>query len=159
MKNKTTLEFFWDKEDNFTEYTYNNQDFYEMNLERLRYLVISCDYIDNNPFYGCIDRTTLDIINQEAFDKLSSMEYDDLYDMKEDNGWDWMGDDFEHMCEYFNFVCGHLGTHTYTTQVMNECEYLEVGMLEIPEKYLSNLLAKQAYIDGVQDAESVIQIG
>ena len=153
MKNKTTLDFFWDKEDNFTEYTYNNQDFYEMNLERFRYLVISCDYIDNNPFYGCVDVKTLDIVNQEAFDKLSSMEYDDLYDMKEEQDWDWIGEDFVHMCEYFNFVCDHLGTHTYTTQVMNDCEYLDVAMFQIPEQYLSNPLAKQAYLDGVADAE------
>ena len=153
MKNKTTIEFFWDKEDNFTEYTYNNQDFYEMNLERFRYLVISCDYIDNNPCYGCIDRTTLDIIDQQAFDKLSSMDYDDLFDMKEEHDWDWIGDDFEHMEEYFSFVCGHLGTHTYTTQVMNDHEYLDVEMWEIPKQYRGNPTARRAYLEGVRDAE------
>jgi hypothetical protein len=36
---------------------------------------------------------------------------------------------------------------------MNDCEYLDVAMFQIPEQYLSNPLAKQAYLDGVADAE------
>ena len=154
MKNKTTLNFFWDKEDNFTEYTYNNQDFYQYNLERFRYLVVSCDYIDENPFCGCVDVDTLEIVNQEAFDRLSSMDYDDLNDMKDEHDWDWIGDDFEHMGEYFNFVCSHLGTHTYSTEVMGDCEYLAVDMWEIPKQYLGNPTAKRAYLEGVSDSEN-----
>ena len=149
--NKAEINFFYDKNEDW-ESTYNNQNFFEYNLHRMRYLVVDTE-LTNNPFEGCVDLETLEVKNQLSFDRLKQYTLKDLLDLCEANEWDWIGDDFEHMCEYFNFVCGHLGTHTYTTQVMNDYEYLDVEMIKIPEQYLSNPLAKRAYLEGVQDAE------
>ena len=106
---------------------YNNQDFYQMSDETLRYVLATCDLpygrkIDGrelkegqeeNKFYNCIEFNTytessttekFKVNDPKLLQELMDMDYDSLYDYVEDNKFEWLGADFEHIEEYLNFV-------------------------------------------------------
>ena len=104
---------------------YNNQDFYEMSDQTLRYVLATCElpYTYNgrklkegqekNRFYNCIEFHTFSenstvekfkVNNPKLLQELMDMDYDSLYSSVEDNEFEWLGADFEHIEEYLDFV-------------------------------------------------------
>ena len=145
---KTTLDTFFDKEDDWTA-NYNNMDFFMWNPQRLRWCLVDADFLKDNPFAGCVDLDTLEIKNQEALD-LMMAEETDLVEMVEDKDWDWLGDDFEHMESYLSFIMQHDLTFCYDTRPAGkyESEYLEIRTWKIPEKYNKTEELREAYVAG-----------
>lgn len=149
--NKAEINFFYDKNEDW-ESTYNNQNFFEYNLHRMRYLVVDNDWLKNNPFGRCVDLGTLEITNQLAFDRLKQYTLKDLLELCDVNSWDWIGDDFEHMWQYLEFICDHDKTFMYNTRIMGEDEYMHIYGYNIPEQYQKGDL-REAYLAGQSDAE------
>jgi hypothetical protein len=147
---KTTIDFFVDPKEDW-ESTYNNQNFFEYNLHRFRYLVVDTQ-LDNNPFEGCVDLETLEVKNQLSFERLKQYTHDDLIKLGEVNEWDWIGDDFEHMWQYLNFIQDHDKDFNYNTRIMGEDEWMMIHAYKIPEKYREGAL-REAYLEGQSDAE------
>ena len=102
---------------------YNNQDFYLSSENRLRYILATQDlpYLHNgyekeelaegqekNKFFDCInfEEEGKDFVvkNPELLQQLMDMDCGSLHDYVEDNDYDWLGCDFEHIEEYLNFV-------------------------------------------------------
>ena len=138
---------------------YNNQDFYEMSDETLRYVLATCElpYLYNgrklkegqekNKFYDCIEfytfteNTTVEkfkVNNPKLLQELMDMDYDSLYSYVEDNEFEWLGADFEHIEEYLDFVSYMQdevefiagGTH-------NQDEYMDI-IKQFPDKRKNN---------------------
>ena len=107
------------------EQGYNNQDFFEMSDETLRYVLATCElpYLYNgrklkegqekNRFYNCIEFYTytesptneyFKVNNPKLLQELMEMDYDSLITYVEDNEFEWLGGDFEHIDEYLGFV-------------------------------------------------------
>ena len=147
---KTTIDFFVDPKEDW-ESTYNNQNFFEYNLHRFRYLVVDTQ-LDNNPFEGCVDLETLEVKNQLSFERLKQYTHEDLCKLGEVNEWDWIGDDFEHMWQYLNFIQDHDKDFNYNTRIQGEDEYMQIHAYRIPEKYREEPL-REAYLEGQADAE------
>ena len=134
---------------------YNNQDFYQMSDETLRYVLATCElpYLYNgrklkegqekNKFYNCIEFHTytespteeyFKVNNPKLLQELMDMDYNSLFDYVEDNDFEWLGDDFEHIDEYLGFVSYMQdevefiagGTH-------NDDEYMDI-IKQFPDK-------------------------
>ena len=150
---KTTIDFFVDPKEDW-ESTYNNQNFFEYNLHRFRYLVVDTE-LDNNPFEGCVDLETLEVKDQLSFERLKQYTHEDLLKLGEVNEWDWIGDDFEHMWQYLNFIQDHDKDFNYNTRIMGEDEWMKIHAYNIPEKYREGAL-REAYLQGQIDAEQGI---
>jgi len=150
MVTRAKIDFFYDKNEDW-ESTYNNQNFFEYNLHRMRYLVVDTE-LKNNPWYGCVDLETLEIKDQLAFDSLSVTPFESLIAISNNNEWDWIGDDFEHMWQYLAFISDHDKTFMYNTRIMGEDEYMHIYGYNIPEKYQQGEL-REAYLAGQSDAE------
>ena len=150
METRAQIDFFYDNNEDW-ESTYNNQNFFEYNLHRMRYLVVDTP-LKNNPFEGCVDLETLEVKDLKAFDLLYSLDHKDLLKLCEVNEWDWIGDDFEHMWQYLNFIQDHDKNFNYNTRIMGEDEYMDIYGYTIPEKYREGAL-REAYLEGQRDAE------
>ena len=104
---------------------YNNMDFYKGSAQRMRYLLATMDmspgdsYADfegnpkqlklgqeDNRFYGCIEfhDTGYAIKNDKLYKELLAMKEGDLIEYIESNEFDWLGDDYDHITEYLNFI-------------------------------------------------------
>ena len=102
---------------------YNNQDFYQMSDETLRYVLATCELPyhyrelkegqEFNRFYNCIEFHTytenptvekFKVNNPKLLQELMDMDYDSLGEYVEDNEFEWLGADFEHIEEYLSFV-------------------------------------------------------
>ena len=99
------------------DHGYNNDGFYRGSSQRLRYLLATTELYDakdevRNKFYGCItfgDREyknsgNFKVHNPALLDELMSATYDDLEAYVDDNGFDWLGDDYEHIDQYLDFL-------------------------------------------------------
>ena len=150
METRAKIDFFYDKNEDW-ESTYNNQNFFKYNLHRMRYLVVDTE-LKNNPFEGCVDLETLEIKDQLAFDSLSVTPFESLIAISNNNEWRWIGDDFEHMWQYLNFITDHDKTFMYNTRIMGEDEYMHIYGYNIPEQYQKGDL-REAYLAGQSDAE------
>ena len=92
--------------------TYNNQDFYLWSEQRLRFLLIttetfywSNDEEEDNKYYDCINLATLEVNNFDLAKELLFMDSVDLYHYVEvEKGYEWIGEDYEHISEYISFV-------------------------------------------------------
>lgn len=132
---------------------YNNQDFYEMSDETLRYVLATCELPycgrklkegqEKNKFYNCIEFYTytespkdeyFKVNNPKLLQELMDMDYDSLLNYVEDNQFEWLGADFEHIDEYLGFVSYMQdevefiagGTH-------NQDEYMDI-IKQFPDK-------------------------
>ena len=146
---KTNIRFFYNPKDDW-EMNYNNQDFFEYNVERLRWCLIDADW--SGGFSSCVDLETLEIKNSVEYYKLAMMSHAELMKMVRDNEWEWKGDDFEHMIEYLNFIAIHDPSFMYNTKVMNGDEYMSINTYKVPSEYRTGELRK-AYLAGQADAE------
>ena len=147
--NKCNLKFFYDPKDDWGA-NYNNQDFFQYNIERLRWCLVKNESLDDNPFSGCVDLTTLEIKNPVSFYQLAMSSHDALIDMVAEKDWDWLGEDFIHMENYLEFIEKHDKTFCYSVEPMDEDAYLQINTWHIPKEYMEGEL-RLAYIQGVND--------
>ena len=102
---------------------YNNQDWYQQDAQRIRYILATIEldpgvgahsYNDgkekqlelgqeSNRFYNCIefkDNCEYQINDEHRLAELMRMSEEDLRKYIDDNEYDWIGDDYEHINEY-----------------------------------------------------------
>ena len=103
---------------NIGEYVYNNQDWYQEDAQRMRYILATRDmspgdpYSDNNQlqlgqednrFYNCIefyDHGMYKIKDEKKLLELINMTDTEVADYISVNEYDWIGDDYDHAMEY-----------------------------------------------------------
>ena len=103
---------------NIGEYVYNNQDWYQEDAQRMRYILATLNmspgdpYSDNqqlelgqedNRFFNCIefqDNGTYKINDEKRLLELINMSEEDVADYIHVNEYDWIGDDYDHAMEY-----------------------------------------------------------
>jgi len=152
---KVDIRFFYDPKDNW-DCNYNNQDFFTHNIERLRWCLIDLKWLDGNNFAGCVDLETLEIKNTLEGMRLAMMSHDELIKMVDDKGWDWLGDDFDHMENYLSFICEHDESFMYNARPVEGDEYLAIQSYKIPKEFRTGKL-REAYLAGQEDAEMVVK--
>ena len=102
---------------------YNNQDWYQQDAQRIRYILATIEldpgvgahsYNDgkekqlelgqeSNRYYNCIqfdDNGEYQINDEQKLSLLMRMSEEDLRKYIDDNEYDWIGDDYEHINEY-----------------------------------------------------------
>ena len=124
---------------------YNNQGFYMSSEQRIRYVLVTMEhypqertlFTEENKFYDCISfgykkfpylkDVTWTVNNPELLQELIDMDYDTLYQYVETNGYDWLGDDFDHMREYLAFA-SDMNDQFYFEEgdICNDSEYMEI---------------------------------
>ena len=100
------------------EYVYNNQDWYEQDAQRMRYILATLNmspgdpYSDNkqlelgqedNRFFDCIDfdyQGGYEIKDEKRLLELINMSDSDVADYIAVNEFEWIGDDYDHAMEY-----------------------------------------------------------
>ena len=103
---------------NIGEYVYNNQDWYQEDAQRMRYILATIDmspgdsYADNkqlelgqedNRFFNCIefeDHGTYKINDEKRLLELINMSDSEVADYIAVNEYEWIGDDYDHAMEY-----------------------------------------------------------
>ena len=107
------------------EYVYNNQDWYQEDAQRMRYILATRDmspgdsYSENkqlelgqedNRFYNCIeflDHGTYKINDEKRLLELINMTDTEVADYISINEYDWIGDDYDHAMEYLFQIMNH----------------------------------------------------
>ena len=125
---------------------YNNQGFYMQSEQRIRYILVTMElgpyektlFTEDNKFYNCISfgykafpylkDVTWTVNNPELLQELINMDYDALEEYVTVNGYEWLGDDFEHMDEYLTFA-SEMNDEFYFEQgdICNDSEYMEIN--------------------------------
>ena len=103
---------------NIGDYVYNNQDWYQEDTQRMRYILATRDmspgdpYSENkqlelgqedNRFYNCIefhDHGMYKINDEKKLNELMNMSDSEVADYIATNEYDWIGDDYDHAMEY-----------------------------------------------------------
>ena len=103
---------------NIGDYVYNNQDWYQQDAQRMRYILATLElspgdsYSENkqlelgqedNRFYNCIeflDHGTYKINDEKRLLELMNMKPSQVADYIAVNEYDWIGDDYDHANEY-----------------------------------------------------------
>lgn len=153
---------------------YNNQDFYEISDETLRYVLATCElpYLYNdkklkegqekNKFYNCIEFHTFSenstvekfkVNNSKLLQELMDMDYDSLLKYVEDNEFDWLGADFEHIEEYLDFVSYMQDEVEFIAGgIQNNDEYMDIIRTPVDKrKYSKYETAIQILMSYVED--------
>ena len=110
---------------NIDEYAYNNQDWYQQDAQRIRYILATLElspgdpYSDNqqlelgqedNRYYNCIefdDKGEYQINDEHKLSLLMRMSEKELRDYIDTNEYDWIGDDYDHINEYLFQIMNH----------------------------------------------------
>ena len=127
------------------DYVYNNQDWYEEDAERMRYILVTLDmspgdpYSDDkqlelgqedNRFYGCIefiDNGLYNINDEKRLLELINMSDEDVTDYIETNEYEWLGDDYDHASEYLFQIMNHWqDVIEYDTEDYDNPDYMTV---------------------------------
>ena len=113
-----------------SEEGYNNQDWYQQDAQRIRYILATIEldpgvgahsYNDgkekqlelgqeSNRYYNCIefdDNGEYQINDEQKLSLLMRMSEEDLRKYIDDNEYDWIGDDYEHINEYLFNIMNH----------------------------------------------------
>ena len=103
---------------NIGDYVYNNQDWYQEDTQRMRYILATLElspgdpYSENkqlelgqedNRFYNCIefhDHGMYKINDEKKLNELMNMSDSEVADYISVNEYDWIGDDYDHAMEY-----------------------------------------------------------
>ena len=103
---------------NIGEYVYNNQDWYQEDAQRMRYILATRDMSPGDPysekkqlelgqednrFYNCIefhDHGMYKINDEKKLNELMNMSDSEVADYIAVNEYDWIGDDYDHAMEY-----------------------------------------------------------
>ena len=124
---------------------YNNQGFYMGSEQRIRYVLVTMElgpyektlFTEDNKFYNCISfgykqfpylkDVTWTVNNPELLQELINMDYDALEQYINTNGYEWLGDDFEHINEYLIFT-SEMNDEFYFEEgdICNDSEYMEI---------------------------------
>ena len=128
------------------EQTYNNQDFYLCSEQRLKYLLIttetfywSHDEEEDNKYYDCINLATLEVNNFDLAKELLFMDSVDLYHYVEiEKCYEWIGEDYEHITDYIDFVEYRQDKYRW----LNQSENWDSDKMNIERVTLKELLAR-----------------
>ena len=103
---------------NIGEYVYNNQDWYQEDAQRMRYILVTRNmspgdpYSDNqqlelgqedNRFFDCIEfdyEGGYKIKDEKRLLELMNMSEEEVADYIHVNEYDWIGDDYDHISQY-----------------------------------------------------------
>ena len=103
---------------NIGDYVYNNQDWYQEDAQRMRYILATRDMSPGDPysekkqlelgqednrFYNCIefhDHGMYKINDEKKLNELMNMSDSEVADNISVNEYDWIGDDYDHAMEY-----------------------------------------------------------
>ena len=103
---------------NIGDYVYNNQDWYEEDAQRMRYILATLNmspgdpYSDDkqlklgqedNRFFDCIDfdyEGGYEIKDEKRLLELINMSGEDIADYISTNEYEWIGDDYDHISQY-----------------------------------------------------------
>ena len=151
---KVPLRFFHDPKDDW-QANYNNQDFFQYNVERLRWQFVDSDYYDENPFGGCVDMKTLEVKDPVKFYRLALSTHGDLLKLVKDIDWDWLGDDFVHMTDYLSWIMEHDPEFVYATKIVDGDDCMEIATWKIPKEFMQGKL-REAYISGASEVENLL---
>ena len=125
---------------------YNNQDFYMASAQRMRYILVTQElgpyksnlFTEDNKFYNCIEfgykneayltNITWTVNDSVLLRRLIDMDFDALEEYITVNGYDWLGDDFDHMKEYMAFA-SDINDEFYFEEgdICNDSEYMEIN--------------------------------
>ncbi len=127
------------------EYVYNNQDWYQQDSQRIRYILATLElspgdsYADkkqlelgqeDNRFYGCIefgDNGSYTIKDEALLSELIVMTDAQLEAYINDNEYDWLGDDYDHAMEYlFGIMNYWQDVLEYDTEGYDNPDYMTV---------------------------------
>jgi len=132
------------------EEVYNNQDWYQQDSQRIRYILATLElspgqgahsYNDgkevqlklgqeDNRFYGCIgvgDNGSYTIKDEALLSELIVMTDYQLQAYVDDNEYDWIGDDYDHAGEYLFGIMNHWqDVIEYDTEGYDNCDYMTV---------------------------------
>ena len=130
---------------NIGEYVYNNQDWYQEDGQRIRYILATLElspgdsYADkkqlelgqeDNRFYGCIefgDNGSYTIKDEALLSELIVMTDYQLADYIADNEYDWIGDDYDHANEYLFGIMNHWqDVIEFDTEDYDNCDQMTV---------------------------------
>ena len=111
---------------NIGDYVYNNQDWYQQDAQRMRYILATLELSpgdnysekpkqyelgqEDNRFYGCIefrDNGLYKIKDEKRLLELINMSDEDVTDYIETNEYEWLGDDYDHASEYLFQIMNH----------------------------------------------------
>ena len=103
---------------NIGDYVYNNQDWYQEDAQRMRYILATRDMSPGDPYsekkqlelgqednrlYNCIefhDHGMYKINDEKKLNELMNMSDSEVADYISVNEYDWIGDDYDHAMEY-----------------------------------------------------------
>ena len=129
---------------------YNNQDWYQQDAQRIRYILATIEldpgvgahsYNDgkekqlelgqeSNRFYNCIefkDNCEYQINDEHRLAELMRMSEEDLRKYIDDNEYDWIGDDYEHINEYLFTIMNHWQDEVeFDTEGYDNPDYLTI---------------------------------
>ena len=130
---------------NIGEYVYNNQDWYQEDSQRIRYILATLElspgnsYSDNkqlelgqedNRFYNCIefhDNGMYKINDVALLSELIVMTDAQLEAYINDNEYDWIGDDYDHANEYLFSIMNHWQDKIeFDTEDYDNCDQMTV---------------------------------
>ena len=132
------------------EYAYNNQDWYQQDDQRIRYILATIEldpgvgahsYNDgkevqlelgqeSNRFYNCIefgDNGEYQINDEHRLAELMRMSDEELRDYIEINEYEWIGDDYDHINEYlFQIMNSWQDEVEFDTEGYDNPDYLTI---------------------------------
>ena len=130
---------------NIGEYVYNNQDWYQEDSQRIRYILATLElspgnsYSDkkqlelgqeDNRFYNCIefhDNGMYKINDEALLSELIVMTDAQLEAYINDNEYDWIGDDYDHANEYLFSIMNHWQDKIeFDTEDYDNCDQMTV---------------------------------
>ena len=109
--------------------------------------------MDDNKFYKCFDEKSLEILKPDEWEELSNMSHDDLLELVEQNEWEWLGDDFDDMQNYLNFITMHIPTLHFSWDIADEDERMFIYLHDITDKFKTQAEI-DAYQQGLFDAQN-----
>ena len=146
-------EAFVSKVDDISDEAHNNQDWYQQDAQRIRYILATIEMDPGDPysqgekqlelgqesnrFYNCIEfidrdehkslNGTYKINDEGKLKELMAMSYDDLSNYIHDNEYDWIGDDYDHVNEYlFNIMNFWQDEVEFDTEGYDNPDYLTI---------------------------------
>ena len=131
---------------NIGEYVYNNQDWYQEDTQRMRYILATIEMSPGDPyssnpkqlelgqednrFYDCIsfeDNGMYKIKDEKKLFELINMTDEAVRSYIETNEYDWIGDDYDHANEYLFQIMNHWqDVIEFDTEDYDNCDQMTV---------------------------------
>ena len=130
---------------NIGEYVYNNQDWYQEDAQRMRYILVTRNmspgdpYSDNqqlelgqedNRFFDCIEfdyEGGYKIKDEKRLLELMNMSEEEVADYIHVNEYEWIGDDYDHAMEYlFEIMNNWQDEVEFDTEDYDNCDQMTI---------------------------------